>query len=72
MAASGTLELEASVEMLRREILLPTHNLDHVDPLCASVTHVRGVTRRRVDTVMKNNFALGGVNSSLIIRRFRQ
>jgi 3-oxoacyl-[acyl-carrier-protein] synthase II len=72
MAASGAIELEASVEMMRRETLLPTHNLDHVDPLCASVTHVRGITRRRVDTVMKNNFALGGVNSSLIIRRFRQ
>jgi len=72
MAASGAIELEASVEMLRRGILLPTHNLDHVDPLCASVTHVRVVTRRRVDTVMKNNFALGGVNSSLIIRRFQQ
>jgi len=72
MAASGALELAASVEMMRREILLPTHNLDHVDPLCASVPHVREVTRRRVDTVMKNNFALGGVNSSLIIRRFRQ
>jgi 3-oxoacyl-[acyl-carrier-protein] synthase II len=72
MAASGALELAASVEMLRRGILLPTHNLDHVDPLCASVLHVREVTRRRVDTVMKNNFALGGVNSSLVIRRFRQ
>ena len=72
MAASGALELAASVEMMRREVLLPTHNLDHVDPLCASVTHVREVTRRRVDTVMKNNFALGGVNSSLIVRRFRR
>ena len=72
MAASGALELAASIEMIRREILLPTHNLDHVDPLCASVTHVREVTRRRVDTVMKNNFALGGVNSSLVLRRFRQ
>ncbi|MBP2678264.1 MAG: Beta-ketoacyl synthase [Deltaproteobacteria bacterium] len=72
MAASGAIELAASVEMMRREILLPTHNLDHVDPLCASVTHVREITRRRIDTVMKNNFALGGVNSSLIIRRFRQ
>lgn len=72
MAASGALELAASVEMLQRGILLPTHNLDHVDPLCASVAHVREVIRRRVDTVMKNNFALGGVNSSLILRRFRQ
>jgi 3-oxoacyl-[acyl-carrier-protein] synthase II len=72
MAASGAIELAASVEMLRREILLPTNNLDHVDPLCASVTHIREITRRRVDTVMKNNFALGGVNSSLILRRFRK
>lgn len=72
MAASGSLEMAASVEMIRREILLPTHNLANVDPLCASVAHVREVTRRRIDTVMKNNFALGGVNSSLIIRRFRQ
>jgi 3-oxoacyl-[acyl-carrier-protein] synthase II len=72
MAASGALELAASVEMMRREILLPTHNLDHVDPLCASVMHVREVVPRRVDTLMKNNFALGGVNSSLVIRRFRQ
>lgn len=71
MAASGAIELAASVEMLGRGILLPTHNLDHVDPLCSSVLHVREVTRRRVDTVMKNNFALGGVNSSLVIRRFR-
>jgi 3-oxoacyl-[acyl-carrier-protein] synthase II len=72
MAASGALELAASVEMMRREILLPTHNLDHVDPLCGSVLHVREVTSRRVDTVMKNNFALGGVNSSLILRRFQR
>lgn len=72
MAASGAIELEASVEMMRRETLLPTHNLDHVDRLCGSVAHVREITPRRVDTVMKNNFALGGVNSSLILRRFRQ
>lgn len=72
MAASGALELAASVEMLGRGILLPTHNLDHVDPSCSSVLHVREVTRRRVDTMMKNNFALGGVNSSLVIRRFRK
>ena len=72
MAASGALELAASVEMLGRGILLPTHNLDHVDPSCSSVLHVREVIRRRVDTMLKNNFALGGVNSSLVIRRFRK
>ena len=72
MAASGALELAASVEMLRRGTILPTHNLDHVDPSCDSILHVRVVTARPIDTLMKNNFALGGVNSSMILRRFRQ
>ncbi|OGU12162.1 MAG: 3-oxoacyl-ACP synthase [Geobacteraceae bacterium GWC2_58_44] len=71
MAASGTLELAACVEMIRQGLLIPTLNLEHVDPLCAGVAHVQGITRRPVDTVLKNNFALGGVNSSIILRRYK-
>ena len=71
MAASGTLELAACVEMIRREQLVPTLNLDHLDPRCAGVLHFKGVDGRRVNTVIKNNFALGGVNSSIILRRYQ-
>ena len=71
MAASGTLELVACIEMIRRELLVPTLNLDNVDPLCAGVLHLKGVKDRRVHTVIKNNFALGGVNSSIILRRYQ-
>ena len=71
MAASGTLELAACIEMLRRGLLIPTLNLDHVDPLCANVKHLDGVTKSPVETVIKNNFALGGINSSIILRRFQ-
>jgi 3-oxoacyl-[acyl-carrier-protein] synthase II len=70
MAASGALELAACVEMLRMETLLPTHNLEDVDPACGAIRHVRETTPFPVRTLMKNNFALGGVNSSIIIRRF--
>jgi 3-oxoacyl-[acyl-carrier-protein] synthase II len=72
MAASGTLELAACIEMLRQGLLIPTLNLEHIDPLCANVQHVHGVTRHPVETVIKNNFALGGVNSSIILRRYEQ
>lgn len=72
MAASGTLELAACIEMLRQGILIPTLNLDNVDPLCANIQHVQGVTRHPVATVIKNNFALGGINSSIILRRYPQ
>lgn len=72
MAASGTLELAACIEMLRQGLLIPTLNLEHVDPRCANVMHLHEVTRRPVATVLKNNFALGGVNSSIILRRYPQ
>ncbi|MBP2673534.1 MAG: Beta-ketoacyl synthase [Deltaproteobacteria bacterium] len=72
MAASGSLELAACVEMLRRDTLLPTHNLDEIDPSCGSIRHVRETTRLPIRTLMKNNFALGGVNSSIILRRFQR
>jgi len=72
MAASGALEISASVEMLRRETLLPTRNLEEIDPSCGSIRHVREVTPLPIRTLMKNNFALGGVNSSIIIRRFHR
>ena len=71
MAASGTLELAACIEMLRQGLLIPTLNLENIDPLCANVQHVQGVTRQPVATVIKNNFALGGVNSSIILRRYQ-
>jgi 3-oxoacyl-[acyl-carrier-protein] synthase II len=72
MAASGALELAASIEMIRRSLLVPTLNLDNVDPRCAGVLHPKGVREQRIDTVIKNNFALGGVNSSIILRRYQQ
>lgn len=72
MAASGTLELAACIEMLRQGVLIPTLNLENIDPLCANVQHVQGVTSRPLAMVVKNNFALGGVNSSIILRRYPQ
>jgi 3-oxoacyl-[acyl-carrier-protein] synthase II len=70
MAASGALELIATVEMLNRGTLLPTLNLDAVDPSCAGVRHVRGVEAIPIQRAVKNSFALGGVNSSLIVGRY--
>lgn len=69
MAASGALELLAGVEMLRRGRLIPTLNLDDVDPACAGIRHVTGRETEPATTLIKNNFALGGVNSSLVVRR---
>ena len=49
---------------------LEARNLDEIDPACAGIRHVRGVETRPLRALLKNNFALGGVNSSLVVRRY--
>ncbi len=70
MAASGSIELLASVEMMRRGALVPTLNLHNVDPACSPLNYLRQVEKGPVNAVIKNNFALGGVNSSIVLRRY--
>lgn len=70
MAAGGAVELAACLEMLRREVLIPTGNLDMPAAECEKITCLQAVTRRPLRHVMKNSFALGGVNCSVIIRKY--
>lgn len=67
LAACGTLEAIMSVEMMRKGVLIPTRNLEEVDPACAGVTHVQEITNSKVRTIMSNNFAFGGMNTSLVV-----
>lgn len=69
MAASAVMELIASIRMMEESILIPTRNLDSPDPECAVVDLVRDNRRAEVNVVLKNSFALGGINSTLIVRR---
>jgi 3-oxoacyl-[acyl-carrier-protein] synthase II len=72
LAASGTVELIATIEMMNRKTLIPTLNLDDPDPECAGIRHVSGLEKAEVRVALKNNFALGGVNASIVIGRWEQ
>jgi len=69
MAACGGLELIATFLMLQEGLLLPTRNLDHPDDTCGRLNLLRKIEHRQVDVALSNNFALGGVNSAMVIRR---
>lgn len=71
LGAAGTLELIAVLEMMERQEIIPTRNLKEVDPRCSSANLVKSKELLPITTVLKNNFALGGVNTSLAIRRDR-
>lgn len=71
MAASGAMELIASMQMMRYNILIPTRNLVTPDPECNVVDFVIMPREIEINIILKNSFALGGINSAILIRRYR-
>ncbi|MDY0973655.1 beta-ketoacyl-ACP synthase [Massilia sp. CFBP9012] len=70
LGACGALEAWISIEMMREGWFAPTVNLDEVDPECGQLDYIRGEGRKLdCDYVMSNNFAFGGINTSLIFKR---
>ena len=51
----------------------PTLNLDNIDPLCGEVDYICEQGREiHTDYVVNNNFAFGGVNTSLVFKRWQE
>ena len=73
LGACGALEAWISIEMMREGWFAPTLNLNQVDPACGELDYIRGEGRRlECEYVMSNNFAFGGINTSLIFKRHHQ
>lgn len=71
LGACGSLEAWLSIEMMRDKWFAPTINLDNPDPACAELDYLTGDGRQlEVEHFMSNNFAFGGINTSLIFRRW--
>lgn len=71
LGACGALESWFSIEMLNRDHYIHTLNLDSIDPRCGDLDYLVGAPRSmQHEFVMNNNFAFGGINTSLIFRRW--
>ncbi|WP_259394684.1 beta-ketoacyl-ACP synthase [Stenotrophomonas koreensis] len=71
LGACGAFEAWLSVQMMRHGWFAPTLNLQTVDPRCGTLDYITGSGRElQVEHVMSNNFAFGGINTSLIFRRW--
>ena len=66
LGACGAIESIFCLLMMKGGFLAPTLNLEEVDPACAGLQHVTEVTAARPRRVMNNNFAFGGINTSLV------
>jgi 3-oxoacyl-[acyl-carrier-protein] synthase II len=70
LGACGAIEAWLGIEMMRDELFVPTFNLDVVDERCAPLDYIMGAPRRlAIEHLMSNNFAFGGINTSLVFKR---
>jgi 3-oxoacyl-[acyl-carrier-protein] synthase II len=70
LGACGSIEAWLGIAMMNEGGFVPTANLAHVDERCAPLDYVMGETRRlEIAYLMSNNFAFGGINTSLIFKR---
>jgi len=71
LGACGALEAWVSVEMMNSNWFHATVNLDNVDPNCGDLDYIMHEGRNfETEYVMSNNFAFGGINTSLIFKRW--
>jgi len=70
LGACGAIEAWWMIEMMRNKWFAPTINLETPDPECEIINLLRGDGRSLdIEYAMKNNFAFGGINTSLVFRR---
>lgn len=70
LGACGALEAWLSIQMMREGWFTPTLNLENPDENCGKLDYIMR-EKRDVDAefIMSNNFAFGGINTSLIFKR---
>ncbi|AXX60455.1 beta-ketoacyl-ACP synthase [Vibrio vulnificus] len=72
LGACGAIEAWLSIEMMNSGWFSPTLNLTNLDPDCGDLDYIAGAGREmEIDYMMSNNFAFGGINTSLIFKRVR-
>jgi 3-oxoacyl-[acyl-carrier-protein] synthase II len=71
LGACGALESAFCLSMMNEGFLAPTRNLETPDPRCAPLNYLRAtcVAAPDLEITMNNNFAFGGINTSLLFRR---
>ncbi len=70
LGACGAIEAWMSLRMMDLGWFAPNLNLVKIDPECAPLDYIMGSGREIQAThIMSNNFAFGGINTSLIFKR---
>jgi 3-oxoacyl-[acyl-carrier-protein] synthase II len=68
LGASGALESIATIVMMQNGFMAVSKNLTEPDPSIPPLDHVLSLREKPIKIAMNNNFAFGGINTSLVFR----
>ena len=72
LGACGAVEAIAAVNMMNEGWFNPNLNLHDVDPKCAVLNYIKDKPLNLdIELIQSNNFAFGGINTSLVFRRVK-
>jgi len=72
LGGAGGLEAGITVLALQNQMLPPTINLDNVDPECRLDYVPNKAEAHSFDIALSNSFGFGGINATLIMRRWKE
>ncbi|WP_324171958.1 beta-ketoacyl-[acyl-carrier-protein] synthase family protein [Sulfurimonas sp.] len=70
LGACGAIESIAAICSIIQNKLPSNINIDNLDEECSSLDYIKEVRKQEVTIVLKNNFAFGGINTSLIFKKY--
>lgn len=71
MGSCGAIETIIMLHLMNEGIVVPTLNLEVVDERCAMINHVTRNAEHRSRVASIQNFAFGGVNTNIFIRKWQ-
>jgi 3-oxoacyl-[acyl-carrier-protein] synthase II len=69
LGACGAIELIAALIMMEKNVIYPTLNLAEPDKDCQGIKHVIKPLNQKINILLKNCFAFGGINAALLCRK---
>ncbi len=69
MGSCGVIETIITLYMMQERFIAPTLNLETVDERCAMIKHADALIESDIGIAAIQNFAFGGVNTCLILKR---
>ena len=70
LGACGAVEAAFGVNMMNEGWFSPNLNLHEVDPRCGNLNYIKDkILKLETEFIQSNNFAFGGINTSLVFKR---